>query len=192
MWKWILSSNCKIYHLFRMLWQHLPHIFHRTRKYSIKKKSSLPMWHSSVCIFGILKRTHMRAFTCVSRRCQWPGQVCGWCLFSPVSYLETKTETIGFICRVLGRESFFLSPVATLFIHILGWFTLSFSSSQDSEYRDPDDDAESACRAFNETSNGIEYFSSYWPSITPRFDKCMRRVFVWINLCSDRSRVIPS
>lgn len=139
---------------------------------------------------------HTRA--CVTRRSQWPGQVCGWCPFSRVSHLETETED-RWICLpcTRWRESLVLSfPPATPLVssrHFPASLRSSLVMDSWSRYPSPaPGPAAEICGIvrFNETSNGIEYFSSYRPSITSRFDKRIRRVFAWINLCPDRSCVI--
>lgn len=135
----------------------------------------------------------------------WTGM---WVMsvFSSIAFRDGDERPPGFVCRVLDKErasfprslprslpllcsSTSRSRLSPLFSRDGLAIPLSFSGSRSSGEM-PSRCGDCGVVRFNETSNGIEYFSSYRPSITRRFDKRMRRVFAWINLCLDRSRVI--
>jgi len=140
----------------------------------------------------------MRAYVCcVARPMAWTGM---WVMsiFLSITFKDGDGRPLGFVCWVIGKErvsclSFSSATSLAQPRHVLISLRSSLRTSGPAIlFQLPARSRRGvwSVERFNETSNRIEYFSSYRLSITSRFDKRMRQVFAWINLCSDRSCVI--
>lgn len=100
---------------------------------------------------------------------------------------ERRSLVCSFFSSILLSRVMRLSTArSSRSFHRILWIPPSFSGS-----RDPAAARGLRYWAFNETSNGIEYFSSYWSSITlVASTSICGGIFAWINLCSDKSCVI--